>query len=125
MATTTKLGIFMDHSSAHMMEFSTESHESATLQSSFTHQERVKTLGRSEHSMHNKEQHQQAEYYKKLGEVIKNYDDIILFGPTDAKTELFNLLKADHLFADKNIKVKQTDKMTDNQRHAYVNQHFS
>ena len=39
--------------------------------------------------MHNKEQHEQSDYYKKLGETIKNYTEVLLFGPTDAKVELF------------------------------------
>ena len=125
MTTTNKLGIFMDHSSAHLMEYTTEAKESQTIDSSFTHNVKVKSLGKSEHTMHNKEQHLQAEYYKKLGEVIKNYDEVILFGPTNAKTELFNHLREDHLFADKKIDVKQTDKMTDNQQQAYVRNHFS
>ena len=115
----------MDHSSAHLMEYSVEAKDSQTIESSFTHEVKVTSLGKSEHTMHNKEQHLQAEYYKKLGEVIKNYDEIIIFGPTDAKKELFNHLKEDHLFADKKINVKQTDKMTDNQQHAFVRQHFS
>ena len=115
----------MDHSSAHLMEYSVEGKESTTIESSFTHDVKVKSLRKSEHTMHNKEQHLQNEFYKKLGEIIRNYDEIILFGPTDAKKELFNHLKADHLFAEKKINVKQTDKMTDNQQHAYVRQHFS
>ena len=69
--------------------------------------------------------HQQSEYYKKLGEIIKNYEGVILFGPTEAKVELFNTLKADHHFEKINIEVKQADKMTENQQHAFVREHFS
>ena len=75
--------------------------------------------------MHNKEQHEQADYYKKLSEVIKNYDDVILFGPTEAKTELYNVLRADHLFEKIKIKTQQTDKLTENQQHAFVRNYFS
>jgi stalled ribosome rescue protein Dom34 len=42
--------------------------------------------------MHQKEQHEQSDYYKKIGEAIKNYQEVLLFGPTNAKTELLNLL---------------------------------
>src|ERR1700722_2972984 len=95
--TKKNLGICMDHSSAHLMEFANESGESKTIESKFTHDVKEHSLGKSEHLMHNKEQHQQSEYYRKLGEVIKGYDEVILFGPTDAKVELFNLLMEDHL----------------------------
>jgi hypothetical protein len=91
MTTAKQLGIWMDHSSAHLMEFTTEPIEANIITSKFTHQEKEHSLDKGEHLMHNKEQHQQSDYYKKLGEVIKNYEDVILFGPTDAKVELLNL----------------------------------
>ncbi|MBC8046048.1 MAG: hypothetical protein H7Y00_04585 [Fimbriimonadaceae bacterium] len=119
------LGIWMDHSSAHIMEFTMDPIESKTIESKFTHEVKEHSLGKGENLMHNKEQHQQSEYYKKLGEVIKNYDEVILFGPTSAKAELFNILKEDHLFAKIKIEIKQTDRMTENQQHAFVRDYFS
>jgi hypothetical protein len=119
------LGIWMDHSSAHLMEFTTDPIETKTIDSKFTHATKEQSIGKSEHLMHNKEQHQQSDYYKKLGETIKNYDEVILFGPTNAKVELFNILRADHLFEKIKIEVKQADKMTENQQHAFVKEHFS
>ena len=125
METGKKLGIWMDHSSAHIMEFTVDPIETKTLQSKFTHAEKEASLGKSENLMHNKEQHQQSEYYKKLGDVIKNYSEVILFGPTDAKIELFNILNADHHFSKIKFEVKTADKMTENQQHAFVKDHFS
>ncbi|MES2397968.1 MAG: hypothetical protein V4549_18290 [Bacteroidota bacterium] len=125
--TTTKksLGIWMDHSNAHLMEFTTDPIETKIISSKFTHAEKENSLGKSENVMHNKEQHHQAEYFKTLGEVIKDYEKVILFGPTDAKVELFNVLKTDHRFAKTKIEVKQSDKMTENQKHAFVREYFS
>ena len=74
--------------------------------------------------MHNKGQHQQTDYYKKVGEAIRQYDDVLLFGPTDAKVELFNLLKADHRFEKITIHLDTTDTMTDNQQRAFVKAYF-
>jgi hypothetical protein len=125
MATTKKLGIWMDHSSAHLMEFTTDPIETKTIESKFTHQVKELSLDKGENRMHNKEQHQQAEYYKKLGGIIRNYKEVLLFGPTDAKTELHNTLSADHHFEKVKIEVKQADKMTENQQHAFVRDHFS
>ena len=120
-----KLGIWMDHANAHLMEFTSDPMVTTTLSSDFTHQDKENSLGRSENQMHNREQHLHLEYYKKLGEIIRNYTDVILFGPTDAKTELHNLLKENHLFSQVNIEVKNTDKMTENQQHAFVRDYFS
>jgi len=125
MTTAKSLGIWMDHSSAHLMEFTTDPILTKIIESKFTHEAKEQSLGKSENLMHHKEQHQQSEYYKKLGEIIKNYEEVILFGPTNAKVELFNTLKADHLFAKIKIEVKPADKMTENQEHAFVRQHFS
>jgi DNA-binding LytR/AlgR family response regulator len=119
------LGIRLDHAEAHLIEFTTDPIETKTLESAFTRTQKEETLNRSENIMHNKEQQQQHEYYKKLGEVIKNYDNILLFGATDAKTELFNMLRKDHHFDKIKIEIQPSDKMTENQEHAFVKAYFS
>jgi stalled ribosome rescue protein Dom34 len=125
MATAKKIGIWMDHSNAHLMEFTTDPITTTTITDNFSHQDKENSLGRSENQMHNREQHEQAAYFNKLTEVIKKYDEIILFGPTNAKSELLNIINRDHRFANIKIAVKQTDKMTTNQQHAFVKKHFS
>ena len=119
------LGIWMDHSNAHVMEFTTDPIQTKTITSQFTYEQKENSLGKSENLMHNKEQHKHSEYYKTLGEKIRNYESVVLFGPTDAKVELYNILKADHRFAKIKIEIKATDKMTENQQHAFVKEHFS
>jgi nitrogenase subunit NifH len=125
MTATKSLGIWMDHASAHLMEFTIDPIETKIIKSAFTHEEKSDSLDNSEQVMHNKEQQQQSAYYKRLGESIIDYDEVLLFGPTDAKVELLNVLKADHHFDKIKIEVKQADKMTENQQHAFVREHFS
>jgi len=48
----------------------------------------------------------------------------LLFGPTEAKTELLNLLRTDHTFSDIKFTVENTDKMTGNQEQAFVREYF-
>ena len=120
-----RLGIWMDHANAHIMELATDSIETKNVESAFTHEIKAESLGKTEHLMHNKEQQQQSAYYKKIGESIINYDEVLLFGPTDAKAELLNILQADHRFNGIKIEVKQADKMSENQQHAFVRNHFS
>lgn len=120
-----RLGIWMDHSTAHIIEFSTDQMEIQTLNSKFTHEEKEESLGKSEQLMHNKEQHLQAEFYKEISEVIKNYDEVLLFGPTNAKTELHNILKENHHFDKIKIETASSDKMTENQQYAFVKEHFA
>jgi hypothetical protein len=63
--------------------------------------------------MHDKQQHQQKEYYKKLADRIRHYREVFVFGPTHAKNELVNLLSGDHLFEGIKITVEPEDKMTE------------
>jgi len=123
MTTGKKLGIWMDHASAHLMEYNDDMTTDIILSES-THAEKEKTLQKGESMMHNKEQQQQAEYYKTLGESIKNYDDVLLFGPTNARIELMNLLKADNHFSKIKIEIMPADKMTENQAQAFVRAYF-
>jgi hypothetical protein len=125
MTTAKKLGVFMDHESAHLMEFTYNPIETKTLLSKFTYEVKEASLKKGEYIMHNREQHQQSEYYKELGEIIKKYGEVILFGPTKAKFELFNVLHANQDFSKIRIMVKDADKMTENQQHAFVREYFS
>jgi hypothetical protein len=120
-----RIGIWMDHAQANLMEFTQEPIETEELNSTFTHEVKVNSLNRSEAIMHHKEQQEEGEYYDRLGDVIKGYDEVLLFGPTDAKVELFNRLRKDHRFENIKINIEQADKMTENQQHAHVKAHFS
>lgn len=124
MTVVKRVGIWMDHTNAHVMEFTTDI-KSSIIAADFSQNDRDQNSGQNENQMHNKEQHEQAAFYKKLSEVIKEYDEVLLFGPTNAKVELFNLVRDNHLFANKKIEVKQADKMTEKQEHAFVRDHFA
>ena len=124
MKTNTHIGIWMDHAHANLMDANNDPIVTNTIQSEFTHQEKERALNKSEYIMHNDEQQKQHAYYKQLGEAIKNYDKVLLFGPTQAKDELVNFLKKDRHFENIKIEVKHADKMTENQQHAFVKDYF-
>jgi hypothetical protein len=125
MNTIKKLGVWMDHAHAHLSEYTSDVTEPRTIESRFTEEERIKSLEHGESTMQNKQQHQRSEYYKKLAEEIRHYDEVLLFGPTGAKLELFNILIGDHRFAKVKLEVKHADKMTDNQQLAFIREYFS
>ena len=125
MTTVKYLGIWMDHANAHLMDCIAGRDTTTTSAASLTHESIEHRASGSEHVAHNKEQHQQSAYYKKLGEAIKGYDEVVLFGPTNAKQELFNMLRGDHAFNKIKISVKQMDQMTENQQHAFVKGFFA
>jgi predicted dinucleotide-binding enzyme len=114
----------MDHASAHLMELTSADMETKIIESKFTHEEKKETLHKGEKATHHKEQHEELAYYKEIAAAIKNYEKVLLFGPTEAKVELLNMLKADHHFDKIDIEVKNADKMTENQQYAFVKEYF-
>ena len=98
---------------------------STVIQSLFTHEVMEQTSEKSENLMHNKKRQQQSAYLKEIASEIKNYEDVLLFGPTDAKIKLNHLLKENKYFTKTKIHIKQTDYMTENQQHAFVKHFFS
>ncbi|MFV8271371.1 hypothetical protein ACNQGP_15740 [Flavobacterium sp. GT2N3] len=125
MKTTKKLGIWMDHSIAHLMEFTTKHFEIETIESKLNNKETMASLAQSENYDLIEEKKQLFDYYKKIGETIKNYKRVILFGPTNAKIELFDLLSEDIRFLKIKFEIKDTDKMDENQQHNFVIDYFS
>ncbi len=124
MKKTTLLGVWMDHSNAYAMTYVNDSIISEDINSTFSSQDREAAMSRSENVAHNKEQQQQGSYYKRIGEVIKNYEKVVIFGPTDAKNELANILKEDHHFDAIEIEVKSADKMNEHEMQTFVKNYF-
>lgn len=120
-----KLGIWMDHSDAHLIVFNKEASAITLISNPFNQEDEEAALKKGEKLMHNKRQQKQAAYYKKLADVIIKYNEVLLFGPTEAKTELLNVLREDLRFEYIKIAVQAADKMTDNQKKAYVSEYFS
>ena len=125
MSNKKKLGIWMDHASAHLIEYTAEPGAIRIIHSKFDHAAKELSFHQGENHMHTKERHEQSEYYRGLGEIIRNYAAVVLFGPTDAKTELFNLLQKDHRFEGIKIETKPADKMSETQQRIFVKDHFS
>jgi hypothetical protein len=120
-----KLGIWLDNSEAHLMEYTDNDMITTIIKSAFTHEVMEESLAKNENLMHNKKQQQQGAYLKEIAGAIKNYEEVLLFGPTEAKIKLEHLLKADRHFSKVKIHTKQTDYMTENQQHAYVKHFYS
>lgn len=113
----------MDHSTANFITINSKK-ENHSITSDFNFQMKEEALSRSENLMHNKENQMQEGYYKELGEEIVKYDHVLLFGPTNAKTELYNYLNKDLHFKDIQIDVEPAEQMTDNEKSAFVRDHF-
>ncbi len=123
--TVKKLGIWLDHQQARMMEFIPNEDQAENRIITNLNLNDESGASQNENVLHNKEQRDQAAFYKKIAEKIVTFDEVILFGPTDAKLELMNIIKEDHHFDQIKIETKQADKMSDNQQLAFVKAYFS
>jgi hypothetical protein len=119
-----KLGIWMDHEHAYLIEFSVENKEVQAIPHKFTHGSSEKRVTHGEVHLHHKQERHLSEYFKQLADVVREYDDVLLFGPTSAKTELFHSLNENKLYGHVKIRVQDADKMTENQRTAFVRNFF-
>ena len=120
-----KAGIWMDHTSANVMEIIDNFIITTNIKSAVGTDRYSLIVGKDDTHQQMKSQQQLVDYYNELAEIILKFDEIVLFGPTDAKTELLNILKDDKKFDDKMIFLQTTDKLTNNQKNAFVSEFFS
>ncbi len=120
MQNSKKLAVYLDHSHAILFNFGISAIEFRTIESEFYHQN-----NKGDSHLHNKEQHLLHKYYENIGEAILDFDSVLLFGPTDAKTELFNYLLEINKFGKISFNVKASDKLSENQQIQFINNYFS
>lgn len=120
-----RVGIWMDHSVARVMKYNADDFKVQVVESQLEGLDNQDGLQHSESLLHHKENQSIKSYYKSLIEIIRNYDEILLFGPTSAKTELFNLIREDHKYDNLKIEVKPTDKMNYEEQHSFMKEYFS
>lgn len=124
MKTNKRLGVYMDHSNATLMEISMGKVLSKSLHSEVIKKEEIEN--EDTHEIQGREEKQlKLAYFKSVSDIVRNYDEVILFGPTDAKNELLNKMKEMYRFDEININIQTTDKMTAPQKETFVLDYFT
>lgn len=133
-----KIGIWMDHSTAQLMEYGRSANEIQTIHSEYVSHPRTKGMGsdtttfsssgfhvsNNEYKKNKIKQQKYGEYYDKLEHLLLGYEDILLLGATNAKEEFFNRIKDKPTFKNKKIYIHTTDHLTPNQLAALINKEF-
>lgn len=141
MSTTTKnkIAVFLDHASATFIGF--ENGAAFIIETVESPYERIKReegegsdkakfgaspqfASNNENKKNNIAQNELKEYFSILEQKLLKHDEILLFGPTTAKEKLHNLLAENKQFLTKSIVVKASDKISDNQKMAFVKAYF-
>ena len=126
------IGVWMDHAQAKLLHYEEENPIIEVIPSGFDSRVRFKgetkvgaNLGdyrstNNDAARHAKENQALKTYYKKLAEKLHPYNDILVFGPTSAHKEFFNVLMEDKAFEGKRITSKDADYLTRNELIYYV-----
>jgi len=125
MKTNKKLGIYIDYTKAFLMEFENKKIVSRNIE--FEEKGNGVDIPENKQAFFgsgNQEHHLQSGYYLEISDIIRNYDQVVLFGPSNFKNELFKLLEFDHDFDNIKIQNVNTDKMTDLQYHSFVTEYY-
>jgi hypothetical protein len=115
-----QLAIFMDNTGALLMELYNHRIVSRNIvfkskeNEEFIQYHYLKPLLSTDKQWH------QSAYYKELGDIIKNYEQVVIFGSSRAKKGLYEFLETDHHFRNIRIQLVTTKKMTDSQIHEFV-----
>lgn len=120
-----RMGIWMDHATACWMEYVVDSFKVNTVNAEQVTMINQQSLLQSESALHNKEKQSLQSYYKSLMEIIREYDEVVIYGPSSAKTELCNLIRADHRFDSIKIETKSASKMSYKDQHDFITAYFS
>jgi stalled ribosome rescue protein Dom34 len=119
-----KVGIWLDHATARVIEYNTQEIKAITIKSDLLGLDNQDSSQHSESLLHHKENKKLKAFYKAIIAIVENYDEILLFGPTTAKTELLNLIREEHKYEHLKIENKSAQKMTPPDEHTFVVNHF-
>jgi len=120
-----KLAIYLDHSAANSFEYEQTAQLLSTVQLEFDPVDKKKVLQKGERHLHNKEQQEQQQFYKKISNSSIGFPIVLLFGPTTAKAELNTILTHDNRFSNVVITLKITDNLDLKEQIDYVNTFFN
>ena len=80
--------------------------------------------GGSEHTMNNAKQSDILKYFKSVSSRLKNYEEILIFGPGKSQEQFQNFLKEDAQFKSMQITIDSDEHLTDPQMIAKVRDFF-
>lgn len=125
MEPTKKIAVYMDSLKANVIEYDDTAKEIREISASeLDGFKREKWLKKGDANLFDKEQLQLLKYYKEIGDAVAAYQYVMLFGPTNAKTELQAILSHDDRFSGAEIAVKITDKLNHIEQLAFINDCF-
>jgi len=126
MKTFKQLGIYIDFTNAFLMELINKQIISRNIEFEIKSTKEIQHTGKPETTIQNQVKHLiPPAYLLEICDVIRNYHQVVLFGPNEAKNELFNLLKFDHNFEGIKIENVNTGNLTENQKQDFLKEFYT
>ncbi|MFN3969657.1 hypothetical protein [Flavobacterium sp.] len=119
-----KLGIYMEQSSARLIEFTIDILKTKSDLTYFDFFDEKHPKERNLNQIEYQEAYLQNHFFNKLSEYILYYNEVLLFGKSNTTYKLFDLMAYDNRFYKINITIKQTDTMTFNEQNNFVSDYF-
>ena len=119
-----KLGIYIDQSSANLIELTIDILKTKSPQNCIDLLNETDPGEDKENHIEFKEPHLQNYYFSKLREFILHYNEVLLFGKSNIISKLLDMISYDNRFYNIKIAVKQTDTMTSNEQNDFVSDYF-
>ena len=109
-----QIAVWMDNSHAILMEMTSGPIMQHSIVLEF--EETDMSDSKNDAQIHNRELHEKMRYFQKISEMIIDFHEVLLFGQTGAKNELYTFLKSNHLFQKSNIEVQYAEVMTEKKK---------
>ena len=121
-----KVGIWIDHKKAVIVSASADGVTTKTLESDVEAHPRYAGQQDGGGEKKYEERHSQDldRYYDEVIRQLTDADELLIFGPGEAKVELKKRLRRSKTHSERTIAIETTDKLTDPQIVAKVKEHF-
>ena len=134
-----RVGVWMDYAHAYFIEYDginalivdaievpsvSQLQEKGETDNKTRFSENAQQSSPNEYSKRNVEQEELKQYFKMLEKNLEVYRDILLFGPGTVRDKFFKQISEDHFLEGKRISVQISDKLTENQMVAFVEDYF-
>jgi len=135
-----KIGVWLDHTKAHLIRFQNgQTFLLESVESPYRPRERFEgeesdvtqfrgggvAVSNNENRKHHRVQHQLEAFFTEIEGKLKEYDEILLFGPSIAKNQLQHHLAPKKAFANKTIAISNADKLRRNKMLEFVRKYFN
>ena len=121
-----KVGIWIDHKKAVIVSASADGVTTKTLESDVESHPRYagQQEGGGEKKYEERHTEQLDRYYDEVVRQLTDADELLIFGPGEAKLELKERLRRSKAHSECTVDIATTDKLTDPQIVAKVKEHF-